>query len=125
MTEWSDRKGSEKMKKSRVFLAGLLAVSTIFAAVPVQAAEEFNLGVVCPLSGSSAVSGAILNNAVKMAVDEINEAGGINGEIPINLISADDEAVPATSVTAVQKLVEQDKVNACLLYTSPSPRDTR
>ena len=102
------------MKKNRVILAGLLAFAMIAAAVPVGAAEEFNLGVVCPLSGSSAVSGAILNNAVQRAVDEINEAGGINGEIPINLISADDEAIPATSVTAVQKLVEQDKVNAVI-----------
>ena len=71
----------------------------------------FNLGLICPLSGSSAVSGQIMQNATKMAVDEINAAGGINGTIPINL---DDEGVPATSVTAMQKLVEQDKVNAVI-----------
>lgn len=74
----------------------------------------FNLGLICPLSGSSAVSGQIMYNATKMAVDEINAAGGINGTIPINLISVDDEGVPATSVTAMQKLVEQDKVNAVI-----------
>ena len=74
----------------------------------------FNLGLICPLSGSSAVSGQIMQNATKMAVDEINAAGGINGTIPINLVSVDDEGVPATSVTAMQKLVEQDKVNAVI-----------
>ena len=74
----------------------------------------FNLGLICPLSGSSAVSGQIMQNATKMAVDEINAAGGINGTIPINLVAVDDESVPATSVTAMQKLVEQDKVNAVI-----------
>ena len=74
----------------------------------------FNLGLICPLSGSSAVSGQIMQNATKMAVDEINAAGGINGTIPINLIAVDDEGVPATSVTAMQKLVEQDKVKAVI-----------
>lgn len=61
----------------------------------------FNLGLICPLSGSSAVSGQIMQNATKMAVDEINAAGGINGTIPINLVAVDDEGVPATSVTAM------------------------
>lgn len=100
------------MKKRTTLLAALLSVAML--AMPASAAEEFTLGVVCPLSGSSAVSGAIMANSVQMAVDEINEAGGINGEIQINLVQADDEAVPATSVTAVQKLVEQDKVNAVI-----------
>lgn len=76
--------------------------------------ETFRLGLICPLSGSSAVSGKILENAVKMAIEEINKAGGINGNIPIELFEVDDEAVPATSVTAMQKLVQQDKVNAVI-----------
>lgn len=76
--------------------------------------DTFKLGLVCPLSGSSAVSGTILLNAVNMAVDEINEAGGIGGKVKIELVSEDDEATPATSVTVMQKLVEQDKVNAVI-----------
>ncbi len=86
------------------------------AAAPAAAAsgDAFTLGLICPLSGSSAVSGQILKNATEMAVNEINAAGGINGEIQIVLAEVDDEGVPATSVTAMQKLVEQDKVNAVI-----------
>lgn len=76
--------------------------------------DVFTLGLICPLSGSSAVSGQIMKNATEMAVNEINEAGGINGSIKINLVEVDDEGVPATSVTAMQKLVEQDRVNAVI-----------
>lgn len=79
-----------------------------------SAGETFTLGLICPLSGSSAVSGQILKNATEMAVNEINEAGGINGTIKIVLAEVDDEGIPATSVTAMQKLVEQDKVNAVI-----------
>ena len=77
-------------------------------------AEAFTLGAVAPLSGSAAVSGQVMLNAVKMAVNEINENGGINGEIPIKLVYDDDEAIPANSVTVTQKLVEQNKVNALI-----------
>ena len=76
--------------------------------------EVFTLGLIAPLSGSSAVSGQILQNATEMAVNEINEAGGINGEIQINLVAVDDEGIPANSFTAMQKLVEQDKVQAVI-----------
>lgn len=79
-----------------------------------ETGEGFRLGLVAPLSGSSAVSGQILKNATEMAVEEINAAGGINGDIPIILAEVDDEGVPANSVTAMQKLVEQDKVDAVI-----------
>lgn len=76
--------------------------------------DIFTLGLICPLSGSSAVSGQILKNATEMAVSEINESGGINGSIKIVLAEVDDEGVPANSVTAMQKLVEQDKVQTVI-----------
>lgn len=85
----------------------------------VDGEDAFVLGAVAPLSGSSAVSGQVMLNAVQMAVDEINEAGGINGELPIKLVYEDDEAVPANSVTVTQKLVEQSKINA-LIGSVPS-----
>lgn len=84
------------------------------AAAAPASGDAFTLGLICPLSGSSAVSGQILKNATEMAVNEINAEGGINGEIQIVLAEVDDEGVPATSVTAMQKLVEQDKVNAVI-----------
>lgn len=93
---------------------GAAAPAAEGAAVTPASGDAFTLGLICPLSGSSAVSGQILKNATEMAVNEINAAGGINGEIQIVLAEVDDEGVPATSVTAMQKLVEQDKVNAVI-----------
>lgn len=50
---------------------------------------EFVLGFSGPLTGGAAVYGVAVNNSAKMAVDEINAAGGING-IKIKLVATDD-----------------------------------
>lgn len=74
--------------------------------------DEYVLGTVGPLTGTGAASGAVQANAVQMAVEEINEAGGIAGKYKIKLVSEDDEGSPAKSVTATQKLVNQDGIQA-------------
>lgn len=73
--------------------------------------DTLTLGCVGPLTGSGAASGTVQANAVKMAVDEINEQGGIDGKYKIKLLSEDDEGVPAKSVTVTQKLVSQDGID--------------
>ena len=98
------------MKK---FLAIVLGLVLAFSSIA-SADDVFKIGLVCPLSGSSAISGVIMKNAAEMAVNEINEKGGINGKIKIQLLAEDDEGIPANAVNVVQKLVEQDKVNIIL-----------
>lgn len=72
------------------------------------------MGLVSPLTGPGAASGAVQENAVKMAVDEINKNGGIDGKYQILLISEDDEGIPAKSVTVTQKLVSQDEIQVMI-----------
>ena len=71
--------------------------------------ETVVLGCVGPLTGNAAASGLVQANAVEMAVNEINEAGGIDGKYMIELVKEDDEGVPAKSVTVTQKLVNQNR----------------
>ncbi len=72
------------------------------------------MGLVSPLTGPGAASGAVQENAVKMAVEEINKSGGIGGKYRIELISEDDEGIPAKSVTVTQKLVSQDEIHVMI-----------
>ena len=78
--------------------------------------ETINLGFVLPLTGSVPNLGSAMKNGAELAIEEINNAGGINGK-QIKAIIEDDENKPATAPNAITKLIEQDKV--CLLYTSP------
>ncbi|MBM3227494.1 ABC transporter substrate-binding protein [Candidatus Peribacteria bacterium] len=69
------------------------------------------LGYIGPLTGDAASYGIDTLNGTKMKVDEINAAGGINGR-QIQLIAEDGKCAGADAATAVQKLVNIDKVIA-------------
>ena len=99
------------MKKSNVFL-GFAAAILAFAAAGCSGSGKSNtlkVGFVGPLSGGVAVYGVEAKNGAELAVEEINAAGGINGQM-IQFISEDDEGDPAKTVSAFKKLTVQDKV---------------
>src|SRR5437868_1538065 len=60
-------------------------------------------------SGPVKVWGIPVHNGMKMATDEINAAGGINGR-KIKLVVEDQGYDPKKAVLATQKLVEKDKI---------------
>ncbi len=82
----------------RDFLKGAaaLGVGAGLAGLPLRgaraaAAKDVNVGVLYPTSGSAARFGQMCVNAMKMAVDDVNNAGGIKslGGAKINAIYAD------------------------------------
>ena len=42
-------------------------------------ADTFKIGGIGPTTGDNAIYGTAVENGIQLAVDEINEAGGING----------------------------------------------
>ena len=79
------------------------------AVIPGQVAADIKVGVVLPLTGKLAKFGEIENKSFLMAVDEINAAGGINGE-KIELIIEDTTGKPDVGRSALEKLISQDEV---------------
>jgi branched-chain amino acid transport system substrate-binding protein len=65
------------------------------------------------MTGSEATFGISTDNGVKLAVKERNAAGGVNGR-KIKLISYDDQGKQQEVVTAVTRLIQQDKVVAVI-----------
>lgn len=78
------------------------------------------LGLAVPQTGTSAAGGEIVENGVQMAVDEINEAGGIDGKWMIELIVEDNQNDPSTSVNCMEKLCNQDNVDVVISATASS-----
>jgi branched-chain amino acid transport system substrate-binding protein len=77
-----------------------------------QTADVVKLGLVTPLSAPGDYeSGQINVKTAELAVDELNQKGGILGKKVI-LVKADDEGKPAVGVTAVQRMIANDKVSA-------------
>ena len=71
--------------------------------------DEIVLGSIQDLSGPIAGFGKQGRNGMQLAVDELNEQGGINGR-KIKLIVEDHAYDPKKAVLAAQKLVNQDKI---------------
>lgn len=91
-----------------VVLGGLL-LTGIAASVPAQAQDTVRIGLVQPLTGSVAYNGKSVVEGARLAVEEMNAAGGVLGK-KIELIVEDGQCTPANSVNAVEKLVQKDKV---------------
>jgi len=74
-------------------------------------ANEIVIGTHQDLSGPIKGWGVPVSNGMKMAVEEINTAGGINGR-KIKLIVEDTGYDPKRAVLASQKMIERDKIFA-------------
>ena len=75
----------------------------------VSAADLIKVGVILPLSGKLAKFGEIENKSYLMALDEINAAGGVNGQ-KIELIIEDTSGKSDVGRSAIEKLITRDKV---------------
>jgi branched-chain amino acid transport system substrate-binding protein len=71
---------------------------------------HFRLGVWLPESGSAAILGTPLLAGVELAVREINESGGVNGQL-LEVITRDEGSDPETAFEALRDLLQADQVD--------------
>jgi branched-chain amino acid transport system substrate-binding protein len=70
---------------------------------------EIAIGMMTDLSGVTAVQGTNAANSIRMAFDDCNEKGGINGR-KIHFIAEDMEYLVPKAVQAMNKLVNRDNI---------------
>jgi branched-chain amino acid transport system substrate-binding protein len=75
--------------------------------------DTIKVGVYGDLTGQTSSFGQSTKNGIELAVEEINNASGVNGK-KIQLIVEDDQGRPEQAKTVVSKLINQDKVQAVL-----------
>ena len=79
------------------------------------AADPIKIGVDGPFTGGSSSMGVSMRDGVRLAVGEINKAGGVLGR-QIVLVERDDEAANARGVQIAQELINKEKVVAAVGY---------
>ena len=90
--------------KKFVKFASLACVSAMLLSTTAFAeGETFKIGAIGPMTGAAAVYGNAVMNAAQIAVDEINEAGGVNG-VQLEFNPQDDEHDAEKSVNAYNAL---------------------
>ena len=91
----------------------LLVVAVLSLLIPVTACaaeeETIKIGVVLDLSGDLAPMGARMLDGGRLAVEEINAAGGVLGK-QVELVEEDGKTDPAAGLDRVKKLIEIDGV---------------
>jgi branched-chain amino acid transport system substrate-binding protein len=90
----------------------VLAASTMLTSAS-YAADPIKIGLTGPFTGGSASMGVSMRDGVKLAVDEINKAGGVLGR-PILLVERDDEAKNEVGVQIAQELINKEQVVATM-----------
>jgi branched-chain amino acid transport system substrate-binding protein len=113
------QKGSGRggVKLTRRRLLGWSAAGSALAVVGTMpwrdafgAAKPYKIGSMQPLSGAAAAGGQTALVGIQMAVDRINNSGGILGR-PIELIVADYESKPDVGRRKAEKLVSEDMID--------------
>src|SRR5437870_10992681 len=77
------------------------------------AADPIKIGIVAEVSGPNAEAGSYTVNGAKLAVEEINKAGGVLGR-PLELKIEDNQSTNPGSVLAVSKLTGEGDIAALL-----------
>ena len=75
--------------------------------------DTYKIGMYQVMSGANAIYGEGALNALNMVVDEINSRGGLNGA-KVEVVVYDDQGSPEEAVKAVTKLINVDKIDACI-----------
>ena len=101
----------------RTFL-GAIAICAVV--VPAAAQDAYVVGLTGALTGPPSSTYAPAVDALRIYIDRVNAAGGVNGK-KIQLILEDDGAQPSKAAANTKKLITQDKavlvVNASLSST--------
>jgi branched-chain amino acid transport system substrate-binding protein len=100
---------SAVLRLLRILTLGLALAPWVRAAAP--AGEPVKIGFFMSLTGRDASFGEAASRGARLAIDDLNAAGGILGR-PVELVVEDNRSLPGESATAVKKLLGRDKVVA-------------
>jgi len=76
-----------------------------------SALADIRVGTAGPLSNAEALFGSTWQNGMQLAIDEVNAAGGINGE-QVVLVREDDGGDPKQGTLIAQKFCDDDSIVA-------------
>ena len=80
---------------------------------PAKPQGSYKIGVMLPLTGDGAAYGLPIQKSVKIALDEVNAKGGVNGKL-LEAVYEDSKCNPKDGNAAAQKLVNIDGVKVII-----------
>ncbi len=100
------------------FIASLCITISSCSQKPEEKKEDvIKIGAILPLTGPIGFFGKYERNALSIALDEINQNGGINGQ-KIKVVYEDSQNNPRLAVSAMNKLINTEKIPVALTQMS-------
>jgi branched-chain amino acid transport system substrate-binding protein len=99
---------TQKIRRRTVL--GLMGAAALARPNLARAADDVEVAMLVPLSGPWAEQGILEKAGAEMAVDDINQAGGIKslGGAKVKLVSVDTGATAETAKDAAQRMISQN-----------------
>ena len=112
------------MRKAIIMLlVALVAVTGVYAGGAGESgnSDVYKIGFIGPLTGDNANYGIRCSNAARLAIDEINADGGIDGK-QLVLIAENSEGTVEKALSSYEKLAYTDEVCAIIgpVFTGPA-----
>lgn len=82
--------------------------------------DKVKIGGLAPLTGNLSIYGTTTDNGIKMAIEEVNAAGGVLGK-QIDYICYDEKGDATEAVNAYNKLMQSDKIDALIGDVTSGP----
>ncbi|MCF8025731.1 MAG: ABC transporter substrate-binding protein [Desulfobacteraceae bacterium] len=98
-----------------VLTAAAVAVFMVFSQVCLAEAsgDNYKIGGIFSVTGPASFLGDPEKKSMNLAIEEINEAGGVDGR-KLEAVIYDTEGDPSKTVTSVGKLINKDRVTAII-----------
>src|SRR5450755_1901420 len=99
----------------RTLLRNSAAAATILSLDWTRAraeAETLRIGMIYDLTGPFAAGGSVASSVgAQIAIDLVNEKGGIGGKYKIAAVSADSQSKPDVAINEAERLISQEKID--------------
>ncbi len=109
----------ERAIPATLFVVAAIALASCGPLAGSAPAPRIKLGLLADLSGPKAEVGVDVRRGAELAVAEINEARGINGQ-RVELVVEDDAGIPERGSDAARRLIVADKVAAIVGSVDPA-----
>ena len=114
VTQEATSKGLIMKRRSCIQASLLLCIAALTSCSGDQGqADEILIGEYGSLTGTTATFGISTKNGIEMALDEVNQSGGLLGKT-VRVIVEDDQGRPEEAQTVVTKLITRNRVVAIL-----------
>jgi len=101
------------MSTRHLTACAIVALALGYGVVSAASAGEIKIGMVTPITGPAAESGKYAQIGANLAIDEINAAGGVNGN-KLTLVVEDDQTTNPGAVAAFSRLASQSDISVFL-----------